>query len=542
MEAADLEATTDLLMDLATSAFVSLATGAAVGVVLRLTPLGTTSMLAAVPVVFVAALIHPLTAVWIGIAALTATALAGYRSYEELQKGGQSRRREQERRSLIGYGLDHWRESKARQNRISANQFALGGGRRGVCNVTLGSKTNGSHIFLPGMTGSGKTVTAATILDAQITSGAATFAVDPKDDGQLTETLRRAAERAGVEFIEVEPGRSEAGYNVAARGGDSEVAEKILSAHEWSEEHYRSVAQRFAQTTVGVIRACGVPLSLRTVGHYMHPDRLEALAASRNVATDQVATLISDLPRRMMEDLAGARSRIAQIAESDHGSWLDPQQKPPVDLGRAVKERSVVVFRLDSARYPEVTKLLAASLVLDLAGTSARMRSTDYRVAVFLDEFAELAAEKVSRLLATGRSSGMSIILAAQSLADLAAARGDETLIEQVLTNCDYTVAHQIPDSDSAERLAGLTGTYATWTQTEAYSMNPLAAPEARSKIPTREFKVHPDVFKELGVGEAVVIPRKGGEGAQKVRVWPAEGMFWVSTRQGVAGWRSRHA
>lgn len=507
-------------MELGAGILASCVSGAAVAGALRLSGLSWTVAFVGVPAVPLVGSVDTLMGIWVGLTTAVALVVGFALSHYEKRKGGEAMRREEDRVGPARLGLRLIETHRARGNRLRGGHLALGLGRSGVVKVSLGAASNGVHTFIPGKTGSGKTVTAATLLAAHIRSGASVIAVDPKDDGDLSSTLREEAARAGVPFIEIQPGLSQYGYNVAQCGGDSEVAEKILSAHEWSEPHYKSIAQRFAQATVGVLRACGQQVSLKTVGYYMHPDRLEALAAKHQAGTKQVERLVSDLPRRMLDDLAGARSRIAVLADSDHGKWLDPGQVRPIDLDAVLKQCAVVVFRLDSAGHPDLTKLLAASLVLDLTALSGRMRSTPQRAGVFLDEFAELAADQISRLLATGRSAGMSVILAAQSFADLDAARGDGTLTKQVVGNCEYCIAHQTPDPESAELLAGLTGTYATWTQTEAYSMALLGAPEARSKIPTREYQVHPDVFKALATGEAVVIPRDGSHVSERIRIW----------------------
>lgn len=507
-------------MELGVGVAASCAAGVSVAGALRLTGLSWSVAFAGVPVAPLVGKVDTLSGIWVGLATAVALVVGFASSYYEKQKGGEAKRREEDRVGLARLARRSIDMHRARGSRLRDGRLALGLGQGDVVKVSLGSASNGVHTFIPGKTGSGKTVTAATLLAGQIRSGASVIAIDPKDDGDLTSALREEAAGAGVPFLEVQPGSSQYGYNVAQCGGDSEVAEKILSAHEWSEPHYKSIAQRFAQATVGVLRACEQQVSLKTVGYYMHPDRLEALAAKHQVGTKQVERLVTDLPRRMLDDLAGARSRIAVLADSDHGKWLDPAQVRPIDLDAVLKQHAVVVFRLDSAGHPDLTKLLAASLVLDLTALSGRMRSTPQRAGVFLDEFAELAADQISRLLATGRSAGMSVILAAQSFADLDAARGDGTLTKQVVGNCEYCIAHQTPDPESAELLAGLTGTYATWTQTEAYSASFLAGPDARSKIPTREYQVHPDVFKALPTGEAVIIPRDGSHVAERIRIW----------------------
>ena len=123
-------------------------------------------------------------------------------------------------------------------------------------------------------------------------------------------------------------------------------------------------------------------------------------------------------------------------------------------------------------------------------------------------------------------SAGLSVILATQAISDLVAAREDDgagSLVGQVLSNLEFALVHRQSDPESAQLLAELAGTYATWTMTESYPQLPIGPPEARTKVPTRAFRIHPDTLKSLGVGQAAVIEPTHPDRTQVVDVWPAE-------------------
>ena len=109
-------------------------------------------------------------------------------------------------------------------------------------------------------------------------------------------------------------------------------------------------------------------VSLATVLEVMQPARLAALA--RALPTDEAVTLLDyleSLTPRQERDLAGARDRLAILAESDICAWIAPRTDgESIELRAALARGHVVMFRLDADRRPLATGMLAAAIVQDL--------------------------------------------------------------------------------------------------------------------------------------------------------------------------------
>ncbi len=107
----------------------------------------------------------------------------------------------------------------------------------------------------------------------------------------------------------------------------------------------------------------------------MDPERLDALAAQgRRRDCGARPRLRRRLSRpRALGDLGGGRDRLAVLAESGLGPWLDPAlgEGEQVDLTAALDARRGHLLHLDADRYPEASKLLGAALVIDLVGLTA---------------------------------------------------------------------------------------------------------------------------------------------------------------------------
>lgn len=464
----------------------------------------------------------------VGVASIAATYL-GLTIHGELTRaGGEEARTARQRRGPVTLLRSAVRRRRARHaRRLTVDGLALGDSRgAGVCRIPFGLG-DGVHGLVAGATGSGKTVTQTAIAEAYVDAGLAAIVIDPKGDEDARATLEAAARRRGVAFRIWTPSGPTV-YNPLGRGGPTEIVDKALAAHRWSEPHYELATQRLLGHVLQTMQAVGQwPPTLSGVVANMDPERLDALADKAGGAlAERVSAYVDSLTSKSVADLGGGRDRLAVLVESELGPFLDPSlgDGEVLDLHRSLRAGEVLYLHLDADRYPAASKLLAAALMIDLVGLTAEARHSQLGALLVIDEFAALAAEQVSRLFARARSAGLSLLLGAQSLADLRAAdTGDaDVLTEQVLSNVEFTLAHRIGDPDSAERLARLAGTVPSWTTTHRTSghLFPLQTGEG-TRTRAREFRIGPDEFKRLGTGEAVVIQPRASRPAEIVSVWP---------------------
>jgi TraM recognition site of TraD and TraG/Type IV secretion-system coupling protein DNA-binding domain len=464
----------------------------------------------------------------LAIAAATAIWHGARGHAEILQRGGEEARAIGDARGPLRWALSRLQGRRARRQRLKGERLAIGSARRGgVCRVPFGL-FRGVHALITGATGSGKTVTLAGFIPAYVLSHFAAIVIDPKGDRYLRSVACQAAHRAGSRFIEWTPTGPNI-YNPLARGGPTEIADKALAAHQWSEPHYELATQRLLGHVLTTMQAAEIwPPTISGLVRYMEPERLDALASKVGGETaKRVSSYVDGLSGRGKADLGGGRDRLAVLADSELGPWLDPAlgEGEQIDLAHSLRCGDVLYFNLDADRYPNAAKLVAAALLIDLVGLTAELQGSGVGGLVVIDEFAALAAEQVSRLFARARSANLSLHLGTQSLADLRGARpGDssDTLTEQVLSNVEFTIAHRIGDPNSAERLARMAGTVPGWSTTQRVSGTgaPIGKGEG-TRTREREFLVGPDEFKRLGVGEAVVIDPAAKRSAEIVRVWP---------------------
>jgi type IV secretory pathway TraG/TraD family ATPase VirD4 len=516
------------LMDFALTLVVGLVAGALAMQALRVAKLRWTWALCGVPVAYLACLIHWRAAVATVLATLVAAGWGAYWHWEDLERGGEQAREARDRLGPFRWAWSRWQGQRAREARIEDGKLALGTIRRGgICRVPAGLD-RGVHAFVIGATGAGKTVTQAAIAQAHIFAGLPAIVLDPKGDRYLRAVLGDAAERSGQRFIEWSPSGPTV-YNPFGRGGPTEITDKALAGHRWSEPHYELATQRLLGHVLTTMRAAGQwPPTLSKIVNFMDPERLDVLASEVGGEIGQrVRGYVDGISARGRADLGGGRDRLAVLVEGELGPWLDPTigSGPEFGFADSLKQGAVVYMHIDADRYPAASKLLGAALVIDLVTLTADLHDRDLRGLVVIDEFAALAAEQVHRLFGRARSAGISVLLGTQSLADLRSARPDDpsdTLTEQVLTNIEFAVIHRESDPDSAERLARVAGTKQSWSTTRRVSGMPgMGGVREGTRTPEREFWVAPDEFKRLNIGEAVVIRPTAKQPAEIVQVLP---------------------
>lgn len=378
--------------------------------------------------------------------------------------------------------------------------------------VPIGDAHGGSHTLVLGVTGSGKTVTLTWMAVRAIGAGRSTIIVDPKGDEFLLGQCRAAAENAGRRFIEWSVG-GPAVYNPFAGGTDTEIADKALAGEHYTEPHYLRQAQRYLGHEVRVLRQAGMAVSLSALVTYLDPSRLEVLTRTLpESAARGTFDYLDSLTARQVRDLSGTRDRLAVLAESDAGRWLDPGTPGAevFDLLEAITEGAVVYFGLDADRRPLLAQMLGAAIVQDLVTVSVAMQGREIPSLVVIDEFAALAAQQVGRLFGRARSAGMSLVLATQEISDLSLSERPG-LLEQILGNIGALVAHRQIVPDSIELVAGVAGSRGSWSSSHRDD-------GGRTRTRKQENVLDSETIRTLPRGVAAVMVT-GAAGPDSVRV-----------------------
>jgi hypothetical protein len=126
----------------------------------------------------------------------------------------------------------------------------------------------------------------------------------------------------------------------------------------------------------------------------------------------------------------------------------------------------------------------------------------------------------VVNLLARGRESGVSVLLATQELADLD--RAAPGLREQVVGVTAVKIAHRQEVPASARMIAQMVGTEKVWERTYQLGHPLLGGPTSRgTRRQVEQFVIHPNEIMSLPTGEALMLTKMPVATARIVQIDP---------------------
>ena len=228
---------------------------------------------------------------------------------------------------------------------------------------------------------------------------------------------------------------------------------------------------------------------------------------------------LETLTPQQERDLAGARDRLAILAESDVGHLLNPAAgEDVIDLRESLDRGEVVLFRLEADRRPLAAAMLGSAIVQDLVAICDERQHGEQRPAlIVIDEHSACGTPQTPRLFSRGRGAGLSQLVGTQEVADLGPADTDMPdgrggMLPQIAGNIEVLLCGRQNMPASAELVAAIAGTRGAWIttqQTRAPGGPLLTGLGSRSR--GREYVIHPDTIKSLDVAEfAVIEPRRG--------------------------------
>jgi hypothetical protein len=363
-------------------------------------------------------------------------------------------------------------------------------------------------VLVAGSARSGTSTSSFQLVHAAIRLRKPVIVVNLGGDADLASSL--AAVCAGVdapfhEFSAAGP----ASYEPFRVGSPARRATLVTAMINWSgtSDHYRQSFAAYLRDVFELIEAAPadrrIPV-LDDVAHLLDPLALEARMAQvpdyhprRAALADRIRTSAS-LARAEPEMLMTASSQLAQLRQSPIGRWLRPAPAAPsgagggpIDLGRVVRERAVVLFSLGSAGDGSAAARLAWLIGQDILATDRDLREIgiDGDGLAWFDHCEGLPQHTLRELISRGSEAGLPVMLTTTS------ARAAAGLAAQV----SALVIHRMPDPDSAAQFAAQTG--------ERLVPEAWAAPGEPELTPVPQ--VPATTLQELGRGRFTLVVRQ---------------------------------
>ncbi|MGZ4183699.1 MAG: type IV secretory system conjugative DNA transfer family protein [Solirubrobacteraceae bacterium] len=398
--------------------------------------------------------------------------------------------------------------------------------------VVLSDQQLSAHGLILGASGAGKSTTLLRILTDHVARHRPVVAIDMKGSPSFAGELEAAAAAAGRPFVLWSiDGPSH--WNPLGHGNPTELKDRLIAAERFSEPHYKRAAERYAQMALSVLAHArpGRPPTLAEVVTAMDPRRIPRMLVDlpRPLAA-QVQDYLAELTPDQISAVKGLRTRLALLAESAAGPFLEPAREPAaqIDLRAALSGDPVVVFSFNSSRYPGLAAQLGTMVVQDLVSAAGdRLAESNGaplpHALIAVDEFSALGADHVIQLVARGREPGLSVVVATQEFADMD--RAAPGLRDQLLGNAAVKIIHRQDVPDSALTAAQLVGTHQVWERTIQTGGGLLGRYDTRRSThrQVERFVIHPNQIKRLTTGEAILITKQPSAQTRAMRVRPPQ-------------------
>lgn len=394
------------------------------------------------------------------------------------------------------------------QRPAETSKGSLIGTDRYARHIELSDKAANQHTLVLGTTGSGKTVTVCNIVESAINRGLPLIYIDGKGDYDLAcRVARYGQERDRAVSVFAMKGDSLA-YNPLATGGFTSKKDRIIELREWSEEHYKKLAEGYLQCVFKVMEQCNIPCNLASLSENLDLKKLKALVRQNEADIPNAQKLMDELNNQdqASKSIESLVAEIRNFTASEIGTLFELEEgKPVLTLDQVIKDNGIAYFCLPALEFPSMSKTLGRLVINDLKATMAQQLTGNAKnpVYVIFDEFSVFAGEQVLNVINMGRSAGIHAILSTQSLSDIASGRKENAdhFINQVVGNCNNFILHRQNSAEDAEKLASMLGTRNTLEYTAQVSqIGPTHMGTVRR---TRGFIAHPDDIKSLGTGEA---------------------------------------
>lgn len=364
--------------------------------------------------------------------------------------------------------------------------------------LTVSEKTLEGGTLIVGTTQAGKGILMNVLVTQAILKGDAVLVIDPKNSRRLKDAVFAAAKLAGRhEPYVLDPAQSAAGIRLnplSAYGRPSELAGRITAviteegpfkAFAWSAVHSAAAlldhlheAPTLAALKAAVQTGLAEPLSraVREEAGAALYDAWEAKARERIDSPRDVLLLILEQrdeagfthpvidasaavfrhdPAHYAKITASLMPVFDMLTSGPLLAALSPNAAPAGDLRPAanlknlVDNRAILYVALDALPDPVLAGAVGAMLLADLASLSGRRyreEAAPSRIALFVDECANVAGDPLIELLNKGAESGVRTTCAMQTVSDLAARLGSDAAARMALGNFNNLIALRTKD------------------------------------------------------------------------------------------------
>ena len=368
----------------------------------------------------------------------------------------------------------------------------------------MGSDLNKSaHTAIAGASGSGKTVLLDALMFEDMARGKPLVYIDPKGDLGTLQNFIDMCKITGRDFSifsENYHGKGSCALNPVKDGDPSNIADRIHHAFTWTEEHYAQICRDVVETAIINLKNDKQMLTLENIYQEIR-DISKANEEYEKEEKDE-----NDEEKYLRKDVQGILSRLQKICRSRFGDKLKGKEALSF---REIRETGKCVYiGLSVLGYAEIARSLGRVIMGDIAYCAydiyrgLRPAIPKRTMGIYIDELSAVITDEFIEILNKARGAGIELTFAFQSPSDLS--KKNEHLCVQILENSSNWFILKQRVSAAAKVFSDAIGTLEAKKQT--FRIEDGQEQDLGSQRQVEEFVVHPNILKNLGVGQCILL------------------------------------
>jgi hypothetical protein len=350
------------------------------------------------------------------------------------------------------------------------------------------------HSVIVGASGSGKSVLLDSLMFDDMRTGKPVIYIDPKADNESLERfidLCRLNKREYLVFSEHYEKDGKISLNPVLEGSANHIADRVFKSFTWSEEFYANKSHQALKKSVKSLKSKNITISLQSIY-----DEINLLCESRDKSI-----------KVNRSEIEGLLTKIDNIVDSDFGDSLKGPNA--YSFTRLRDEGKCVYIGLSVLGYAETARAIGKLFLGDInysvyntyRNITPRNKVNLKPLGLYIDELSAIITDEFVEILNKCRGAKVEITSAFQTSSDINKISPD--LCQQVFENSlNWFVMKQRMD-ESASLLSYAIGTNESVKKT--VKIEDDQEQNSGSQRAVEELLVHPNVIKNLGVGQCVL-------------------------------------
>ncbi len=404
-------------------------------------------------------------------------------------------------------------------------------------NLYLSDKERSSHVQVIGTTGSGKShsvVVPWTIRDLK--RGHSSIIIDGKGSSDLPNQIFSIINKGDIECekLHFDLGDTENSIkiNPLMHGSPQQITDRIFSSFEFLDPYYKSVQYDICGYLIQLIQRSNQIVSFKLIHELLTNDKVLSKLLEELDEGDSLKVQLKNHLREPLKDrkskLSGLTSQLSPFAIGEVSSLVNSSSSSLVDLMSSEYGVKCLIFSIPTLKYQKLGHQLGKMILQELSWCVSKREDLANKefLSVFLDEFSEFAYDEFISVLNKARSAKVGLHLCHQSISDLT--KVSDSFARGINTNTNVKCVLGLNDPETADFYARHFGTKTIEKMTEQVQESGwFRKKEETGKGSMREveeYKVHPNVLKELYEGNGVLhLPTRNGTVTERIKFKPID-------------------